>query len=163
MIGKMGRGVFSAYPQQYGGPGDNFDEKAGHVVASLMRRFHEAKTKKRGSLRLWGTGLPRREFIHVDDVADASVHLCSVPPGRLLSPINVGVGKDESIAELAAQVKRVVGFEGKMVWDPSKPGGAPRKWLDSQRLFDTGWKPKIPLEKGLRETYRFFRTHVAPS
>jgi GDP-L-fucose synthase len=160
-----------AYRAQYGfraialmptnlyGPGDNFDLKASHVLPALLRRFHEAKVAGEPRVVLWGTGTPRREFLHVDDLADACVHLMQ----HYDSPdiINVGTGEDLTIRELAELVKTTVGYEGDIVQDPSKPDGTPRKLLDVTRLHAQGWRHRIPLAEGIRTTYQWFLNHQA--
>lgn len=155
-----------AYRQQYGfnaislmptnlyGPGDNFDLETSHVVPALIRKFHEAKEEGRKEVVVWGSGTPRREFLHVDDLADAALFLMDhYDEGEI---INVGVGEDISIRELAELVADIVGFQGEIVYDRSKPDGTPRKLLDVTRLFALGWRPKIPLREGLVATYRWF-------
>ncbi len=163
-----------AYNQQYGekrfipvipnsafGPNDNFDLKSGHVLSALIRRFHEAKEAGASSVVLWGSGTPRREFIHADDIADACVALLEGDVTQLQFPLNLGTGKDVSIRELAETVAGVVGYTGKIEWDTSKPDGAPRKLLDSSRLLAFGWKPKIDFTEGLRSTYRWYLDQLA--
>lgn len=163
-----------AYNRQYGeqrfipvipnsgyGPNDNFDPNAGHVLSVLIRRFHEAKQNGTDSIALWGSGSPRREFIHADDIADACIFLLTQTRGALELPINIGVGSDYSIKELAEQIVGVVGYTGKIEWDTSKPDGAPRKLLDSSRIQSLGWKPIKPFEDGLKETYDWYIHHAA--
>lgn len=158
-----------AYNQQYGenhfipvipnsvyGPNDNFDPTAGHVLSALIRRFHEAKQTGAQSVTLWGSGYPRREFIHADDVADACLTLLSADITQLQFPINLGTGRDLSIRELAVQVAAVVGYTGRIEWDTSKPDGAPRKLLDSSRMRALGWEPRVDLVAGLKSTYRWY-------
>jgi GDP-L-fucose synthase len=157
-----------AYRQQYGfdaisvmptnlyGPGDNFDLENSHVLPALIRKFHEAKETGAASVEVWGTGTPRREFLHVDDLADACVYLMANYSSADI--INVGWGKDISIAELAHLVAEVVGYEGELEFDPSKPDGTPRKLLDTQRLTDLGWLPSISLRDGIEDTYRWYRS-----
>lgn len=158
-----------AYNQQYGeqrfipvipnsafGPNDNFDPKSGHVLSSLIRRFHEARETGAKSILLWGSGTPRREFIHTDDIADACVALLAGDTDGLELPLNLGTGKDFSIRELAEAIARVVGYSGSIEWDTSKPDGAPRKLLDSSRLRAFGWKPAVNFEDGLRGTYQWY-------
>ena len=159
-----------AYRQQYGfnaislmptnlyGPGDNFDLKNSHVLPALIRKFHEAKMEGRNEVVIWGTGTPRREFLHVDDLASAAVFLMEQYDGAEI--VNVGVGEDVTIAELAGIVKRVVGFEGNLVFDTTKPDGTPRKLLDVSRLTGLGWRAATTLEQGIDSTYRWFLTHV---
>lgn len=156
----------AAYRRQYGfdaislmptnlyGPGDNYDLENSHVIPALLRKFHEAKVSDAQEVVVWGTGKPRREFMHVDDLADACLYLMrSYSEER---HINVGVGEDVSISELASLVGKVVGYRGSIVYDKSKPDGTPRKLLDISLLRDVGWKAGISLEQGLRDTYECF-------
>lgn len=158
-----------AYNRQYGeqrfipvipnsafGPNDNFDPKSGHVLSSLIRRFHVARQSGAQSITLWGSGTPRREFIHSDDIADACVALLGGDTTKLALPLNLGTGRDFSIRELAATIARVVGYSGAIEWDTDKPDGAPRKLLDSSRLRDFGWQPSVDFEKGLKDTYQWY-------
>jgi GDP-L-fucose synthase len=144
----------SAMPTNLYGPGDNFDLASGHVLAALIRKAHEAKTAGVATMGLWGTGSPRREFLHVDDLADACVLLLKTYSGE--SPVNVGSGEDLPIRELAEMVKDVVGFAGEIVCDTSKPDGTPRKLLSAAKLRAMGWTPSIPLKEGIRNTYEWF-------
>lgn len=158
--------MVQAYRRQYGfcgiclmptnlyGPGDNFDPQTSHVLPALIRRFHEAKVKGAPEVVAWGTGTPRREFLHVDDLADAAVFLMRHYDDE--RPINVGVGEDVSIRELAEMVADVVGYQGRIVFDPSKPDGTPRKLLDVSRLRELGWSARVPLREGIRQTYEWF-------
>lgn len=158
-----------AYRRQYGfnaialmptnlyGPGDNFDLANSHVLPALIRKFHEARASGAAQVVVWGTGTPRREFLHVDDLADACLFLMRGYDDERI--VNVGVGEDVSIAELAELVRRVVGFAGEIVRDASKPDGTPRKLLDVSRLHGLGWRARIGLEEGIRETYRWFLAH----
>ncbi len=148
----------SAMPTNLYGPGDNFDLEKSHVIPAMMRKMHEAKRRGDAAVPLWGTGRPKREFLHVDDLADALVHLMRTYEEA--EHVNVGVGEDLSIGELAATIARVVGFEGELAFDPTKPDGTPRKLLDVGRLTATGWRPTIALEEGLRSTYAWFRDHI---
>ncbi len=141
-------------PTNLYGPGDNFDPESGHVIPALMRRMHDAKTTERDSVAVWGSGAPRREFLHVDDLADACVFLMERYADA--GPVNVGSGQELSIAELAALVKDVVGFRGNVVFDASKPDGTPRKRLDLGRLDQLGWRARQTLPSGLEDTYRWF-------
>ncbi len=144
----------SAMPTNLYGPGDNYHLENSHVVPALIRKFYEAKERHDPAVVLWGTGKPKREFLHVDDLADAILHLL-----KLESPpdwINVGSGKDLSILDLAEMIRRVVGYDGEIEFDSSKPDGPPRKLLDISRLAETGWSPNINLEDGLRSTYADF-------
>ena len=155
-----------AYRRQYGfnaiclmptnlyGPGDNFDLQTSHVLPALIRKFHDARERGAAEVVVWGSGTPRREFLHVDDLADACLFLMAGYDGEHI--VNVGVGEDISIAELAELVQRVVGFEGRIVLDPSKPDGTPRKLLDVSRLHELGWCARIGLEEGIRQTYAWF-------
>ena len=155
-----------AYRRQYGcnyvslmptnlyGPGDNFDLRSAHVIPALMHRMHEAKVSGGAEVVVWGSGTPRREFLHVDDLADAAVHLMEVYSGE--EPINVGTGRDVTIAELARTIREVVGFHGRLAYDRSKPDGTPRKRLDVTRMARLGWRAKIDLPPGLADTYRWF-------
>lgn len=152
------RGI-SLMPTNLYGPNDNFDLKTSHVLPALIRKFHEAKVAEAPTVTVWGTGTPRREFLHVDDLADASVHLMNHYEGE--SHINVGVGEDISIAEVAGLVKKVTGYPGEIVYDTSKPDGPPRKLLNVTRLAAAGWQARIGLEEGLADAYRFFLDHVA--
>lgn len=149
-----GRHFISAMPTNLYGPNDNFDLTSSHVLPALVRKMHEAKIARAESVTLWGTGKPRREFLHVDDLADALVHLMKVYDEE--EHVNVGVGEDVSIAELATICARVVGYEGRFVYDTSKPDGTPRKLLDVSRLTALGWRASIPLEAGIAATYRWF-------
>jgi len=149
----------SAMPTNLYGPGDNFDLAASHVVPALMRKLHEAKAAGVSSVPVWGTGLPRREFLHVDDLADACVFLLRHYSGE--APINVGCGADLSIAELAGLIAEVVGYQGELAFDPSKPDGTPRKLLDVSRLSGLGWRARIGLKDGLAATYDWFRHNAA--
>jgi len=144
----------SLMPTNLYGPGDNFDLESSHVLPALLRKAHEAKRAGRAALPVWGSGRPRREFLHVDDLADAVVHLLRVYSDE--RPINVGTGEDIAIADLARLVCRTVGFDGGIDLDPSKPDGTPRKLLDVSRLTATGWTAPTPLARGLADTYRWF-------
>jgi len=149
----------SAMPTNLYGPGDNFDLNSSHVIPALICKAHEAKLKGHSELVIWGSGTPRREFLHVDDAADALVRLMTHYSGD--SHVNVGFGSDVSILELAELIARVVGFSGEVVTDPSKPDGTPRKLLDSSRLASLGWRPRIGLADGLARTYAWFERAVA--
>jgi GDP-L-fucose synthase len=129
------------------------------VLPGLIRRFHEAKTAGAPTVTVWGTGTPRREFLHVDDLADAAVFLMEGYDGAGI--VNVGCGEDRTIAEVAETVRAVTGYRGGIVFDTSKPDGTPRKWLDVSRLFALGWRPRISLEEGLASTYRWYVENVA--
>jgi GDP-L-fucose synthase len=151
---QYGRDFISAMPTNLYGPGDNFDLATSHVLPALLRKAHEAKARSDGDLVVWGTGTPRRELLHVDDCADALVHLLKVYSGR--GHVNVGAGEDVTIRELTEIVAKVVGFEGGITHDLSKPDGTPRKLLDPRRLNALGWVPKIPLTAGIEGVYRWF-------
>ncbi|MBR1294560.1 GDP-L-fucose synthase [Bradyrhizobium ottawaense] len=142
----------SVMPTNLYGPGDNYHPELSHVVAALIRRFHEAKLAHAECVAVWGTGKPRREFLHVDDMADACVHLIRVYSGSNL--INIGSGEDITIAEFARVVAAVVGYQGEIRFDTSRPDGTPRKLLDISRLAELGWRAKTPLEHGLRQVYQ---------
>ena len=149
-----GDDFISVMPTNLYGPGDNFDLQNSHVLPALIRKFHEAKESEEPTVTVWGTGSPRREFLYVDDLADACVFL--MHEYSEAGTINVGVGEDLSIAELAALVREVVGYEGEIVYDTSKPDGTPRKLLDVSRLEGLGWRAKTPLRDGVEETYRWY-------
>ena len=151
---QYGFNVISLMPTNLYGPGDNFDLKTSHVLPALLRRFHEAKLNGLADVVVWGSGAPRREFMHVDDMADATVFLAqSYESGEI---INVGVGEDVTIRGLAEMIRDVVGFEGEIVFDDSKPDGTPRKLLDVSKLSSLGWQPKIGLRQGIERTYEWF-------
>jgi GDP-L-fucose synthase len=151
---QFGTDFLSVMPTNLYGPGDNFDLLSSHVVPALLRKFHEAKELGAGSVTVWGSGTPRREFLHVDDMADACVFLTANAQPRDL--VNVGWGEDVSISELARLIANVVGYDGEVVYDRSKPDGTPRKLLDVSRLREMGWTPRIRLEDGLRSTYEWY-------
>ena len=154
-----GRDFISAMPTNLYGPGDNFDLASSHVLPALIRKAHEAKRSGATEMVIWGTGSPRREFLHVDDCADACVHLMKTYSQA--EHVNVGSGEDIPIYDLTRLVCDVVGFEGDIVRDPSKPDGTPRKLMSADRLRGLGWAPKVPLRDGIVETYAWFREHVA--
>ncbi len=149
----------SVMPTNLYGPGDNFDLETSHVLPAMIRKFHEAKEGGEPRVTVWGTGTPRREFLYVDDLADACVYLTNNYSGSEI--VNVGVGKDISIAELASLVREVVGYEGEISYDTNKPDGTPRKLLDVSRLAELGWKAKVPLREGVERTYRWFVSTMA--
>ena len=150
--------AISVMPTNLYGSGDNFDLQNSHVLPALIRKFHEAKEAGDAAVTVWGTGTPRREFLHVDDLADAAVYLME----NYSSPeiVNAGWGQDISIGELAELVRKVVGFEGEIEFDDSKPDGTPRKLLDTSRLSALGWQPKISLADGIAVTYDWYRQSV---
>ena len=156
---QYGFDAISLMPTNLYGPGDNFDLANSHVLPALIRKYHEAKVANAPDVVMWGTGSPRREFLHVDDLADAAVTLFDTYSGEEI--VNVGVGDDITIGELAAIVSAVVGFGGTTVNDYSKPDGTPRKLLDVSRLHGMGWKARIPLRVGITETYQWFLRHQA--
>jgi GDP-L-fucose synthase len=149
----------SAMPTNLYGPNDNFDLETSHVLAALLRKAHEAKTRKARELAVWGSGTPRREFLHVDDLASACLFLLEKYDSSEI--INIGCGEDISIRELAELICDIVGFEGQLVWDETKPDGTPRKLLDVTRLQNLGWRPTIALRDGIAQTYEWFLKNVA--
>ena len=151
---QYGCNFFSVMPTNLYGPNDNFDLQTSHVLPALIRRFHEAKTGNQPHVTIWGTGSPRREFLHVDDLADACVFLMNKYDRDEI--LNIGVGEDLTIRELAELIKTVIGYAGGIQFDKSKPDGTPRKLLDVSRLRATGWRPRIGLEEGIRRTYAWF-------
>ncbi len=149
--------TISLMPTNLYGPGDNFDLNSSHVLPALIRRFHEAKSRGDDAVVIWGTGTPRREFLHADDLADAAWYLvCNYSSEDI---VNVGVGRDLSIGELASLIAGIVGFEGEIRCDPSKPDGTPRKLLDVSRIEALGWRASIELREGIEQTYAWFRAH----
>lgn len=150
-------------PTNLYGPGDNYHPENSHVIPALMRRFHEAKSNGAAEVLIWGTGQPRREFLYVDDMADASIYVMGLSEANYkentserLSHINVGTGTDVTIAEIAGLISEVVGYQGRVAFDAGKPDGAPRKWLDVSRLSNMGWRSGVNLKDGLNETYQSF-------
>ena len=152
---QYGCDFISAMPTNLYGPNDNYDLQTSHVLPALIRKFHEGKITGARAVVCWGTGTPLREFLYVDDLADACVFLLEHYSGELF--INVGASADVSVRELAEMIKRIVGFQGEIVWDTSKPDGTPRKLMDSSRLLALGWRPQVDLETGIRLTYEDFR------
>ncbi len=148
-------------PNSAYGPYDNFDPKSGHVLSALMARFHEAKLNRAESVTLWGSGSPRREFIHADDIAGACAHLLARDGTGLELPLNIGMGEDVSIRELAALLVDVVGYKGRIEWDLTKPDGASRKLLDSTRMRSLGWQPSIALSEGVTQTYQWYVNNLS--
>lgn len=151
---QYGRHYVSAMPTNLYGPNDSYDLTNSHVLPALIRKAHEAKLRGDKEYVVWGSGVPRREFLYVDDLADACVYLMETGLEQPL--INIGSGSDVSIQELAETVMRVIGFNGRVVYDRSKPDGTPRKLMDSSRLYATGWRPHVPLEEGVRRSYDDF-------
>ncbi len=165
---QYGRDYRSVMPTNLYGPGDNFHPENSHVIPGLMRRFHEARLAGAPSVMVWGSGRPRREFLHVDDMAAACVHVMQLPrevyaahTQPMLSHINVGTGEDCTIRELAQTIAEVVGYRGQIEFDATKPDGTPRKLLDVSRLAALGWRASISLKDGLRGTYAWFLSHAA--
>lgn len=156
---QYGCDFISVLPTNLYGPGDKFDPEHGHVIPALMAKMHAAKLNSLSSVEIWGTGEARREFLHVDDCADACVHLLKYYSDAL--PVNVGCGEDLSIAELAMMIRDIVGYEGDLVWDSSRPNGPPCKLLDRSRILARGWEPQIDLESGLRSTYEWYSQQCA--
>ncbi len=151
---QFGFSTIALMPTNLYGPGDNFDLQTSHVVPAMIRKFHEAKAAGAAEVTLWGTGTPRREFLHVDDLADAALFAMLHHDSEQI--LNVGAGMDLTIAELAETIRSITGFDGKIVWDASKPDGTPRKLLDVSRLASLGWKARIPLRAGLEATYKWY-------
>ena len=158
-----------SYNQQYGttrfipvipnnayGPNDDFDPSSAHVLSALIHRFHEAKRLRMPAIELWGSGMPKREFIHADDIASACLMLLNTPLDGQELPLNIGVGQDYPIHELAQMIAGITGFSGQITWNTDKPDGAPRKLLDSSRIRKLGWTPVIPLEQGITDTYQWY-------
>lgn len=150
-----GANFISAMPTNLYGPGDNYDLQNSHVVPALIRKFHEAKVNGDPTVTCWGTGSPRREFLHVDDLAEACLFLMEEYDGKAF--VNVGTGSDMSINELAELIRRIVGYEGDIVWDTDKPDGTPRKLMNCDRIHALGWTHRIGLEEGLRSVYKEYR------
>ena len=154
---QYGCNFIAAMPCNLYGPGDNFDPERSHVVPALMRRMHDARTSDAPAVTIWGTGTPRREFLHVDDLAHAAVRLLEHYAGE--APVNVGAGADVTVAELAELLREVTGYRGRLLFDAARPDGTPRKLLDVSRLAALGWRPKIGLRAGLQDAYRWFLEH----
>jgi nucleoside-diphosphate-sugar epimerase len=156
----------SVMPTNLYGPGDNFHPEHSHVLPALIRRFHEARVAGRDEVTVWGTGMPRREFLHVDDMAAATLFVAALPEAAyraatrpMLSHLNVGWGEDVTVGDLARMIAGVVGFSGRISFDPARPDGAPRKLLDTSRLTTLGWRPAIALEEGIRQSYEWYLQH----
>jgi GDP-L-fucose synthase len=156
---QYGTDFVAVMPTNVYGPNDNFDPKTSHVIAALIRKFYEAKAAKNDSVVLWGSGTPRREFLHTDDLADACVFVMNQKKAPDL--LNIGTGVDMTIKDLAEMIKRISGFGGKIECDPSKPDGTPRRILDVSRLHALGWHHKVELEKGVRTLYDYFVENIA--
>lgn len=155
---QYGTKYISVMPTNLYGPNDNFDLKTSHVLPALIRKFHEAKVNNQPYVEVWGTGLPLREFLYSDDLADACVFLMNTYDGNEI--VNIGVGKDLPIKELAEKIKTVVGFEGEIKFDITKPDGTPRKLVDVTKLNDLGWEAKTSLDEGLKKVYKWFLENV---
>jgi GDP-L-fucose synthase len=151
---QYGTNFISVMPTNLYGPLDNFDLETSHVLPALIRKFHEAKLKNSPSVQVWGTGTPKREFLYVDDLADACVYLMEKFSGSDI--INIGVGEDISITDLALLIKDIVGYDGEILYDSSRPDGTPRKLLDVSRLHSLGWKAKTGLREGIVKTYEWY-------
>jgi GDP-L-fucose synthase len=167
---QYGTSFLAAMPTNLYGPNDNFDLETSHVLPALIRKFHEAKLSGSETVTVWGTGTPKREFLHVDDLADASLFLMNLPEDKYQSLvtchqtpalINIGTGEEVTIKDLALLIKDVTGFERELDFDTTKPDGTPRKLCDVSRLHSLGWQHRISLAEGLRSTYRWFREHTA--
>lgn len=156
---QYGKNFLSGMPTNLYGPHDNFDLHTSHVLPALIRKVHEAKKTGAREVVVWGTGTPRREFLHADDLAEACVFLLKTYDSSEL--INIGFGEDVTIRELAETICDIIGFEGSLVFDTSKPDGTPRKLMDSSRLFSLGWKPRIPLREGIADAYAWFLANRA--
>lgn len=153
-----GHSFISAMPTNLYGPGDNFDPENSHVLPALIRRFHEAKLSDAESVTVWGSGSPRREFLHVDDLAAAALTILERYDKP--APLNIGTGSDITIRSLAETVRDIVGFDGEIHWDKSKPDGTPRKLLDVSNIKRLGWEPRVGLREGIRQTYAWFVAHA---
>jgi GDP-L-fucose synthase len=154
---EFGFNAISLMPSNLYGPGDNFDLQNSHVLPALIRRIHEAKVRGDGSVTVWGTGTPRREFLHVDDLADAALYLLHSYDAEPI--VNIGWGNDVTIRELAEIIASAVGYEGRLIFDSSKPDGTPQKLLDVSRLTSLGWQARITLNNGIERTYAWFKEH----
>ncbi len=156
---EYGFNAISLMPTNLYGPGDNFDLESSHVLPALIRRFHDARMRGDKSVTIWGTGTPRREFLHVDDLADAVLYLLRNYDAEPI--LNIGWGKDVTIRELSEVVASIVGYTGTLIFDSAKPDGTPRKLLDVTRLTALGWRPRITLKAGIESTYAWFKEHAA--
>ncbi len=153
---QYGTNFISVMPTNLYGPNDNFDLETSHVLPALIRKFHEAKINNSPCVEVWGTGTPKREFLHVDDLADAVIYLMNNYDEN--EPLNIGTGEDISIKELAELIKEIVGYEGEIRFDTTKPDGILRRLLDVSRLHSTGWKHRIDLREGIKQTYEWYKT-----
>ncbi|MDG2343152.1 MAG: GDP-L-fucose synthase [Flavobacteriales bacterium] len=156
---QYGNNFISVMPTNLYGPNDNYDSSNSHVLPALIRKFHEAKTENLSEVEIWGSGNPRREFLHVEDLATACIHIMKVYDKK--ETVNVGTGIDITIKELAIMIKHVSGYKGEIVFNTEKPDGTPRKWLDISKISKLGWSPKISLKDGLEKTYADFVQHKA--
>lgn len=155
---QYGSNFLAVMPTNLYGPNDNFDLESSHVLPALLRKFHEAAIHKAPSVEVWGTGKPKREFLYVDDLADACVYLMKFFDQRDTAPfVNIGTGEDVEIRELASLIKRIVGYQGEIVFRSDKPDGTPRKWLDVSRMARLGWNASTTLEAGIQQTYDWYR------
>jgi GDP-L-fucose synthase len=155
---QYGFNAISIMPTNLYGPNDNFSLETSHVLPALIRKFHEAKINNQNSVMCWGDGSPYREFLHVNDLADAAIMCMKHYESEQI--INIGTGVDITIKDLSSLISQVVDFKGEVLWDESKPNGTPRKLLDSTKINELGWKPKISLEKGIQETYLWFQDNI---
>jgi GDP-L-fucose synthase len=156
---EYGFNAIALMPTNLYGPGDNFDLQSSHVLPALIRKFHEAKCRNDKSVEIWGTGTPRREFLHVDDLADAVLYFLQKYDAEPI--VNIGWGEDLTIRELADNIMSAIGYSGTLTFDHSKPDGAPRKLLEVSRLHNLGWRPRITLRAGIESTYAWFKEHAA--
>jgi GDP-L-fucose synthase len=156
---EYGFNAIALMPTNLYGPGDNFDLNDSHVLPALIRKFHEAKRRGEATVEIWGTGTPRREFLHVDDLADAVLFMLQNYDDEKI--VNVGWGEDVTIRELAEMIKSATGYTGGLIFDPSKPDGTPRKLLEVSRMNALGWRPRIPLKAGIESTYSWFKEHAS--
>jgi GDP-L-fucose synthase len=156
---EFGFNAISLMPTNLYGPGDNFDLQSSHVLPALIRKIHEAKMRRDNSVEIWGTGKPRREFLHVDDLADAILYLLQFYDAEPI--VNVGWGEDLTIRDLAETIMSAIGYSGALTFDHSKPDGTPRKLLDVSRLQGLGWRPRITLQAGIEGTYAWFKNHAS--
>lgn len=156
---EYGFNAISLMPTNLYGPGDNFDLQSSHVLPALIRKFHEAKLGNAKSVEIWGTGTPRREFLHVDDLAEAVLYLLQNYDEEPI--VNIGWGEDLTIRDLAQTIMSAIGYSGALTFDHSKPDGTPRKLLDVSRLNSLGWRPRIPLQAGIESTYAWFKEHAS--
>ena len=158
---QYGTNFISVMPTNLYGPNDNFDLETSHVMPALIRKFHEAKVNNEPEVMVWGTGKPLREFLHVDDMADACVYLMeNLSTDDIGEFVNIGVGKDITIGELAELIKKIIGFEGKIKYDTSKPDGTPQKQLDITKLNSLGWKAKVSFRNGIEQTYEWYKGQI---